>query len=91
MFSSWLPISDKEEILALSADEFQGAADILDTDPRTLSPLQLHWWYREADAISDTVGALIHEHDARRCRPPDDGGGRGHHLMGAARAKRTRR
>lgn len=63
-FLGWAP----EEILALSADELQGAADILDTDPRDLSPYKLHLRYKEADAISDTVGQLVREHDARRCR-----------------------
>jgi hypothetical protein len=63
-YLGWAP----EEILALTADELQGAADILDIDPRDLSPYKLHLRYREADAISDTVGAIVREHDARRIR-----------------------
>ena len=63
-FIGWAP----EEILALSEEELQGAADILDTSPVGLSPYKMHLRYTAADAVSDTVGALVREHDNRTLR-----------------------
>lgn len=63
-FIGWAP----EEILALSENELWGAISILEESPVELSPYKMHLRYEEADAISDAVGALVREHDARTLR-----------------------
>ncbi len=62
MYIGWVP----EELLALSDKELEALVNILDIDPRTLSPLQLHQRYVAADAVSLVVGAIVREYDTRR-------------------------